>query len=111
MTLVPRRYQKRPVQIQALQFSDNDSALAIAKWGGTPPITLCIDPATGQCYGIEIETLEGTMIASLGDWIIRGIKGEFYPCRGDIFGATYEPVYDPETDPDQLALFPRPTVS
>lgn len=110
MTIVPRRYQKRPIQIQALQFTDNVSADAIAKWGGSPPISLGIDPADGTCYGIEIETPEGTMIASLGNWVIQGIQGEFYPCRADIFEATYEPVYDPEADPNQLALFPRPSV-
>ena len=41
---------------------------------------------------ISIPTLEGTMIANPGDWIITGIKGEQYPCKPDIFEATYEPV-------------------
>ena len=41
---------------------------------------------------VAIETLEGTMVAELGDWIIRGVKGEIYPCKDDIFQATYEPV-------------------
>lgn len=41
---------------------------------------------------IEIPTLEGTMTADAGDWIIRGVKGEFYPCKPDIFAATYESV-------------------
>jgi hypothetical protein len=41
---------------------------------------------------VAIETLEGTMTANVGDWIIRGVKGELYPCRDDIFAATYEPV-------------------
>ena len=41
--------------------------------------------------GIEIKTLEGTMTASKGDWIIKGVKGEFYPCKPDIFALTYEP--------------------
>ncbi len=40
---------------------------------------------------LEIPTLEGTMHASQGDWIIRGVKGELYPCKPDIFEATYEP--------------------
>lgn len=40
---------------------------------------------------IVIETLEGDITASLGDWIIKGVKGEFYPCKPDIFDATYEP--------------------
>jgi len=42
--------------------------------------------------GIEIATLEGVMRADVGDWIIRGVAGEFYPCKPDIFAATYEPV-------------------
>lgn len=41
-----------------------------------------------------ISTLEGTMVASSGDWIIRGVKNELYPCKPDIFAATYEPVAD-----------------
>lgn len=40
---------------------------------------------------IDLSTLEGTMRANLGDWIIKGVKGEFYPCKPDIFEATYEP--------------------
>lgn len=43
-------------------------------------------------FGIAIETLEGIMVAAPGDWIIRGVQGEFYPCKPDIFEATYEPV-------------------
>jgi len=43
---------------------------------------------------VEIDTLEGTMTAAPGDWIIRGIKGELYPCKPDIFAATYDPVSD-----------------
>ena len=41
--------------------------------------------------GVDIKTLEGTMRADPADWIIRGVKGEFYPCKPDIFAATYEP--------------------
>jgi len=43
---------------------------------------------------LKIKTLEGTMYADYGDWIIRGVKGELYPCKPDIFEATYEPVGD-----------------
>jgi hypothetical protein len=45
---------------------------------------------------ITIETLEGMMWASLGDWIIKGVKNEFYPCKPDIFEATYEPIEELE---------------
>jgi len=41
---------------------------------------------------IEIETLEGTMIGNIGDYLIRGISGEYYPCKPEIFNASYEPV-------------------
>lgn len=43
---------------------------------------------------IDIETLEGTMHANVGDWIITGVNGEQYPCKQDIFEKTYEPVTD-----------------
>lgn len=54
-----------------------------------PPSGVSIDPATGF---LLIATLEGVMQAKPGDWVIRGVQGEFYPCRDDIFRATYEAV-------------------
>ena len=47
---------------------------------------------------VEIETLEGTMVADPGDWIITGVKGERYPCKPDIFAQTYEPVEPDATE-------------
>lgn len=44
------------------------------------------------CQNLRIVTLEGTMSVSPGDWIIRGLRGEFYPCKADIFADSYEPV-------------------
>lgn len=91
------RYVKRPVVIEAMQFSATSTgAQKIIDW-----INECVgfDPSKGgdspvmYYYGeLTIRTLEGNMTASDGDWIIRGIKGEFYPCKHDIFVATYEPV-------------------
>lgn len=52
------------------------------------------EPTGGSPAVIEIETLEGTMTASAGDWIIRGVQGEHYPCKPDIFDATYEEAPD-----------------
>lgn len=46
----------------------------------------------GPLHSYLITTLEGTMRADVGDWIIRGVNGELYPCKPDIFAATYEPV-------------------
>ena len=49
---------------------------------------------------VKIKTLEGIMRASCGDWIIRGVKGELYPCKPDIFESTYEPVTEESDDED-----------
>jgi hypothetical protein len=75
-------FTKKPVTIEARQYTRNAmEAEQVAKWcGGTQTDEGCI-----------IETLEGDMLAEYGDWIIKGIKGEFYPCKPDIFAATYDP--------------------
>jgi hypothetical protein len=84
-------YRKKPVVIEARQLVATDVAVMerIADWCG------------GRLRGyklpleqriVQIDTLEGEMEASVGDWIIKGVKGEFYPCKPDIFAMTYEPV-------------------
>lgn len=80
------RYRKKPVVIEAvLWVGDLGSAIDF--------ITdeFSVDDLTRALY---IPTLEGEMRADIGDWIIRGVKGEFYPCRDDIFRMTYEEVDD-----------------
>jgi hypothetical protein len=77
-----KRYRKKPVVIEAVQL-DEDNIEAVAEW--------CEAAAVGD-QGVYINTLEGQMRAGFGDWIIRGVKGEFYPCKPDIFAATYEEV-------------------
>jgi hypothetical protein len=52
--------------------------------------TVLVHP--GKEGGVSIKTLEGTMRGNVGDWIIQGVTGELYPCKPDIFAATYEPV-------------------
>ena len=84
------RFRKKPVVIEAEHFTLENRHRAFnfitcnhyAGFGdgGEPDLT------------IRIETLEGEITASLNDWIIKGVKGEFYPCKPDIFEATYEPV-------------------
>jgi hypothetical protein len=64
-----------------------DNAIEVMEWCGALPAY-----GRGVLIGIRIKTLEGTMMADLGDWIICGVQGEFYPCKPDIFEATYEPV-------------------
>ncbi len=76
------RYRKRPVVIEARQVCSVHGS-EVAEWCGSK-----YDDVLHQ---IIIGTLEGDMVASSGDWIIRGVKGEFYPCKPDVFELTYEP--------------------
>ena len=102
------KFRKKPVEIEAMRIDADDSNLnpdgsesfldpnreAIAKvsgWmlgNGFRDFKVCGDGP----FGIAIATLEGVMAASPGDYIIRGIQGEFYPCKPDIFEATSAPV-------------------
>jgi len=92
---MPLTYRKRPIVIEAMQYTA-DSCRSLHAWIGLEHA----DHDEDCDQGIFIDTLEGLMEASLGDWIIRGVKGEFYPCKPDIFEATYEPVaVDPEEKP------------
>jgi hypothetical protein len=79
------KYRKKPVVIEAIQFLGDENVNAVAKFVGDPD-------EYGKADFYDIETLEGTMTARPGDWIIRGVQGEFYPCKPDIFEATYEAV-------------------
>lgn len=81
------KYRKKPVVIEAVQFTGENFDECKTFSGGVAHL-----PPAGP--GLQIETLEGLMLASVGDYIIRGVKGEFYPCKPDIFVATYEPVAD-----------------
>lgn len=106
--MTPGRFRKRPVVIEAMRWDGTpegatpiiDWVLAdgpadgpvarysdyqLAKVDGDPPSVERTEPT------IAIETLEGTMRASAGDWVVRGVHGEFYPCKNEIFLATYEP--------------------
>lgn len=80
------KFMKKPVVIEAVQFrtGEQDSAFAGDVIAGRVRY-----PEDGTML---IDTLEGSMIARSGDWIIRGVNGELYPCKPDIFAKTYEPV-------------------
>jgi len=90
------KYRKKPVEVEAVRYTGDNldevkqfmGAQAKAEQGLLP------GPGRGMHEGVYIYTLEGTMTASVGDWIIRGVQGELYPCRPDIFEDTYEPVAD-----------------
>ena len=111
------KFRKKPVVIEAMCFDGTRPSIeAICRWANDyrpvdegPWITYVytgglddvgqILTATAGDY-VLVDTLEGLMRAEPGDWIIKGVKGEFYPCKSDIFEATYERVADDErTDP------------
>lgn len=91
------KYRKKPVVIEAFLWTGDQHQIEDPAWAceaikaggiwfsnpGTPEVCL------------EIVTLEGTMTARRGDYIIKGVKGEIYPCKPDIFELTYEPVTEP----------------
>lgn len=84
------KYRKKPVVIEAVQ------------WTGENPediVYFTKGKVTGLVYSkLEIRTLEGVMTADIGDWIIKGVKGEFYPCKPDIFKQTYDEVTEVPND-------------
>lgn len=100
------KYRKKPVVIEARQVPSDTSnltsyleeSLNLAEWcGGTSH--MMVEPDELAYRGCEfvgphisIKTLEGTHAALPSDWIIQGVKGEFYPCKPDIFEATYEAI-------------------
>jgi hypothetical protein len=86
------RYRKKPVEVEAVQLTNHVTPDSVAVWCGGRVIPHPEKDYTGGPLVIEIDTLEGVMRAEPGDWIIKGVAGEFYPCRDDIFRATYEAV-------------------
>ena len=84
-------FRKRPVVIEAVQFTGSNHR-EVLKFCYPDMSEDGLAGAEIMRLPIVIETLEGHMTASVGDWIIKGVKGEFYPCKPDIFEATYEPV-------------------
>lgn len=103
------KYRKKPVVIDAAQWTgDNTSEVIdwilatgarVARWHEEIPAIEPDENGKGRDRDpehIEIDTLEGTMRAELGDWVIRGVMGEHYPCKPDIFEATYEAVVSDE---------------
>lgn len=93
-----RRFRKRPLEIEAVPVADALHAAARA-WGDLPTWLALAYERGDVVFArdfVSIRTLEGLMQASKGDWIICGVQGELYSCRGDIFEQTYEPADEPE---------------
>lgn len=96
------KYRKKPVVIEAIQLTGEDSNIknVLEFIGQTIDLRHSVskDKFTEYCdivrsdNGLTIKTLEGRMKASIGDYIIKGVSNEFYPCKPDIFALTYENV-------------------
>lgn len=82
------KYRKKPVIIEAVQWSGNNLNEILDFMKDKQPNYYEDD----EQKLLTIQTLEGNMIASVGDYIIKGVQGEFYPCKPDIFKKTYEVV-------------------
>ena len=89
------KFRKKPIVIEAEQFFITEPL----PFRGHHVVQFGCDCGTtgacSRCNRFWVDTLEGPLVVSDGDWIIKGIKGEFYPCKPDIFAATYEPVEEP----------------
>lgn len=80
------RAKKKPVEVEVIQFLDSDSGKQISRWAKGKIKYLIKD----NKEVLSIETLEGTLDAKIGDYIIKGVKGEFYPVEKSIFEETYD---------------------
>lgn len=110
MNTNPAQFRKKPVVIEAVQIDKRMDLTSPPWWAEAVQQNRVILRGMGKFTRdlpmVEISTLEGTMTGVQGDFIIRGVQGELYPCKPDIFAATYEPASaQPETytvvlDPD-----------
>ena len=88
-------FRKKPVVIEAMQFwNEPERLVELSDFVDNQDLRVRY-PKDGPPV-LVLQTLEGEHIASNGDWIIKGVKGEFYPCKPDIFEMTYEPVEEGE---------------
>lgn len=85
-----QKFRKKPVVIEAIRLEDSTECLHALSNAGLDPVRM--NYADRDNPVLTIETLEGPMTAQIGDYIIKGVKGEFYPCKPDIFAASYSPV-------------------
>lgn len=89
------KFRKKPVEIEAVRWTGDNLREVIAFTGrheSAADWTWKQFEDVVAIKGLKLFTLEGPLMAAVGDWIIKGIKGEFYPCKPDVFAATYEPV-------------------
>lgn len=83
-------FRKKPIIVEARQYFNDADSVAVLEWINEGRLAAGKRLAERTNGVLTIPTLEGPHIASVGDWIIRGVVGEFYPCKPGIFAATYE---------------------
>lgn len=83
------KYRKKPIVIEAVQWTNKEGSLAAIHVLGCRPIF-----AADGTSNLIIETLEGNHLVYVMDWIIKGVTGDFYPCKQDIFNKIYESIED-----------------
>jgi hypothetical protein len=96
----PTKYRKRPVEVEAMQWDGSRESIdAICRWANDPLLVHGDEPVVSYVYQGEddvqdviVWTLNGDVGLDPGEWVVRGVQGEFYPCKPDIFDATYEPI-------------------
>ncbi len=79
------KFVKKPIEIEAVRYTGNNKKAIFDFIDGDVDVNL-------DASDLAIHTLEGDMSVSRGDWVIRGVQGEYYPCKPDIFEMTYDPV-------------------
>lgn len=96
--LVAQMFRKKPVEVEAVRVDDVVAA-ASSNWSQLPDFVADAYEKGDVVFlhdAVLIATREGHMRGNSGDWIIKGVKGELYPCKPDIFDATYDPVGQPD---------------
>lgn len=87
----PKSYRKVPVVIQAIEYDGSEeSRTAILQWTGEYEVRSKIQEINTGEKKIAIETKEGWITASVGDYVIKGVENEFYPCKPSVFDTTYQ---------------------
>lgn len=101
------RYRKKQVEVEAMKWDGSlPSIQAICKWANhsgeyeDPPVSYLTNDSDPEApFDVQIWTLNGPVSVEPGEWIVRGVAGEFYPCEPGIFDKTYEPADQPEQHP------------
>lgn len=103
----PEIFRKKPVDIQAMKWDGTDEdAVNVINWASSEGGSIsyyCTNERVPENHWLHVVTLEGVMKANPGDYIIRGVRGEFYPCKPDIFAQTYEEPQDDDKPKEESA--------